>query len=78
VLQHLGKLSYSLYLLHNLAPMAVGWVLPGLWSPAFDHGIGFIARLMVFALASWMLGYASWLWIERPLESVKSRVPTAL
>jgi len=75
VLQHLGKLSYSLYLLHNLAPMAVGWVLPWLWAPWFDHGIGFVARLAVFAAASWLLGYASWRFIERPLESVKARMP---
>ena len=77
VFQHLGKLSYSLYLLHNLAPMAVGWVLPGLWSPGFDHGIGFVARLAVFAAASWLLGYSSWRFIERPLESVKARMPVA-
>ena len=69
-LQHLATISYSLYLLHNLAPLALGWVLPFLWW--IDEPLGTALRIPVFALASWGLAWLSWRWIEQPVERLRS------
>jgi peptidoglycan/LPS O-acetylase OafA/YrhL len=73
-LQHVARISYSLYLLHNLVPLALGWVLPALWW--IDGPPGTALRLAVFALASWGLSWLSWRWIEQPMERLRgSRRP---
>jgi peptidoglycan/LPS O-acetylase OafA/YrhL len=69
-LQHLAKISYSLYLLHNLVPLALGWVLPQLWE--IDGPPGTAIRLLAFALGSWGLAWASWRWIEQPVDRLRS------
>lgn len=67
--RHIAKISYSLYLLHNLAPLALGWVAPGLW--LIDGPAGTATRLAAFALASWGLAWLSWRWIEQPVERLR-------
>lgn len=69
-LQHLAKISYSLYLLHNLVPLGLGWVLPQLWE--MDGPAGTFIRLLAFALGSWGLSWLSWRWIEQPVDRLRS------
>ncbi|RYD47627.1 MAG: acyltransferase, partial [Verrucomicrobiaceae bacterium] len=33
--QHVGRLSFGLYLFHTPVPLLLGWMLPQLWSPFF-------------------------------------------
>lgn len=77
-IQHLGKISYSLYLFHNLSPLLAGKIAWWLWSgPWFEHGFGFAIRISVFALLAWLLGWLSWRYIEVPMQGVKSRLGKA-
>ena len=71
LLQYLGKISYSLFLLHNLAPMLLGHLLPWLWLPWFETGPGLAIRLACFAVAAWALGAASWRWLESPMDRIR-------
>lgn len=65
-LQHLGKISYSFFLLHNFAPVMdwvlcycrLGWTLEG---PAV------VIRLAVLGLVSWGAAWLSWRFLEVPL-----------
>ncbi len=63
--QHLGRLSYGLYLFHTPVPLFLGWVLPWLWHPVFD-GPWLLVRFGVFALVSWGLAWLCWRWLEGP------------
>lgn len=66
VVQHIGKLSYGLYLFHTPVPLLLGWVVPHLWKyPVFDGPL-LIVRLAVFALASWAAAWLCWRWLEGP------------
>jgi peptidoglycan/LPS O-acetylase OafA/YrhL len=73
-LQHIGRLSYGVYLFHNLAPLAAGRILWFLWSPPFDSAAGALLRVGVFAAVTWGLSLASWRWIELPLQGVRGRM----
>lgn len=64
VIQHIGRLSYGLYLFHTPVPLFLGWILPWLWHPSVT-GPWLIARLMVFALTSWGLAYLCWKYLEQ-------------
>ena len=61
--QHIGRLSYGLYLFHTPVPLFLGWVLPWLWHPFFS-GPWVAVRLLVFALTSWGLAYLCWRYLE--------------
>ncbi len=62
-IQHIGKLSYGLYLFHTPVPLFLGYVMPFLWEPFFvDHWQ--IIRLAAFGLTSWGLAYLSWRYLE--------------
>lgn len=65
VAQHLGRLSYGLYLFHTPAPLLLGWLLPQLWLPVFCGPL-LALRLLVFALTSWGLAWLCWRWLEGP------------
>jgi peptidoglycan/LPS O-acetylase OafA/YrhL len=66
MVQHVGRLSYGLYLFHTPVPLMLGWVLPQLWKyPVFDGPL-LIVRLAVFALVSWVAGWLCWRWLEGP------------
>ena len=70
--QHIGRLSFGLYLFHTPAPLFLGWVLPWLWFPFFT-GPWLGVRLVAFALTSWGLAYLCWRYLEKsPLHSQKS------
>ncbi len=71
--QHIGRLSYGLYLFHNAVPLALGKVLPWLWLPVFNGPLLAI-RLLVFALASWGLAWLSWRWLEQPMDRLRAKV----
>mgnify|MGYP002623901933 CR=1 FL=1 len=68
-IQHLAKISYSFYLLHNLVPLALGWVMPFLWK--IDGATGDATRIVAFGLGSWGLSWLSWRWIEKPIERLR-------
>ncbi|NJM37449.1 MAG: hypothetical protein HC845_06050 [Akkermansiaceae bacterium] len=61
--QHIGRLSYGLYLFHTPVPLFLGYVMPFLWGPFFV-GHWEIIRLAVFGLVSWGLAYLSWRYLE--------------
>jgi peptidoglycan/LPS O-acetylase OafA/YrhL len=66
VVQHIGKLSYGLYLFHTPVPLFLGWVLPWLWKyPVFDGPLSGL-RLAVFAIVSWAAAWLCWRWLEGP------------
>lgn len=62
--QHVGKLSYGLYLFHTPVPLFLGWVLPWLWHPFFS-GPWVAARLLVFSMTSWGLAWLCWKYLEQ-------------
>ena len=74
VLQRIGQVSYGIYLFHNLAPMVTGKILPFLWHPVFESGLGALFRVAIFAGVTWLLTLASWRWIEQPLQGVRSKL----
>ena len=63
--QHIGNLSYGLYLFHAMVPLFVGKVLPFLWFPVFEGPL-MAVRLAVFALVSWGVAWLCWRWLEGP------------
>lgn len=63
VAQHIGRVSYGLYLFHTPVPLFLGWVLPQLW---LLEGPLRALRFGVFALVSWGLAWLCWRWIEGP------------
>lgn len=65
VTQHIGRLSYGLYLFHTPVPLFLGLVLPQLWDPVFD-GPMLLLRLAVYALVSWAMAWLCWRWLEGP------------
>lgn len=66
VIQHVGRLSFGLYLFHSSAPLLLGWITPQLWGPFFQ-GPWLALRLLSFAITSWGLAWLCW----RHLESGK-------
>jgi peptidoglycan/LPS O-acetylase OafA/YrhL len=73
VLQRIGQVSYGIYLFHNLAPLVTGKLVWFLWNGTFfEHGIGALLRICIFAAVTWGLALASWRWIELPLQKIRS------
>ncbi len=72
-IQHIGRLSYSLYLFHNFAPV-MDWVLGFCRLTWTFQGPGMLVRLAVLALFSWGMAWLSWRYIEIPLSKLKSRI----
>jgi peptidoglycan/LPS O-acetylase OafA/YrhL len=65
--QHLGTISYSLYLVHPLVMSAVKFVLLRVMPGAHGSWLGVALFTVVSALLSWGLSYLSWLWLEQRL-----------
>lgn len=77
-IQYIGKLSYSLYLYHNLAPLVASRVLPWLWHPPFGQTWGGLASQgMVIVGFTWLLSWLSWRYIEVPTQRAKARLNQA-
>lgn len=74
VILRIGMLSYGIYLYHNLAPLAAGKIFPFLWNGHFDHGPAVAIRIIAYAAITWLLTLASWRWIEKPLQEVRSKM----
>lgn len=72
--QHIGKISYSLYLWHNLVPIALGWVAPFLWHGPFASPLGPLYRFPFFALASWGVAWLAWRTTEQSLERKRAQL----
>jgi peptidoglycan/LPS O-acetylase OafA/YrhL len=65
--QHIGRLSYGLYLFHTTIPLAVGKLMPFLWHPVFEGPL-LAVRLIVFSFASWGAAWLCWRYLEQPLD----------
>ncbi len=74
VLQRIGEISYGIYLFHNLAPLVAGKICWFLWDGSFATGSGALVRIALYAGVTWGLACASWRWIERPLQRVRSKL----
>ncbi len=59
--QHVGRLSFGLYLFHTPVPLFLGFVLPWLW---LLTGPWQALRLGVFGLTSWGLAWLCWRYLE--------------
>ncbi len=66
-IQHIGKISYGLYLFHTSMPLAMGCVLPFLWHPVFDGPL-LAVRLIVLGLGSWGIAWLCWRYLEQPMD----------
>jgi len=73
-IQRIGKLSYGVYLFHNLAPLIAGKLFWFLWADPFRNWGGVILNFIAFAALTWGLALASWRWIELPLQEVRAKV----
>ena len=71
VIQHIAKISYSLYLFHGPMPLLVGYVLPFLWK-ADGNGM-IILRILAYGLFSWAGAWLGWRYLEAPLERMKRK-----
>ena len=71
MVQHVGKLSFGLYLFHTPVPLFLGFICPWLWG-AWFVGYWQILRLVAFALTSWGLAYLCWKYLEsRSLKGIQ-------
>ena len=73
-LLYCGRISYGLYLFHNLAPLIAGKLLWFLWAEPFLHPAVDVLKVAAYAAITWALTLASWRWIETPLQSVRTRI----
>jgi peptidoglycan/LPS O-acetylase OafA/YrhL len=74
--QHVGRLSFGLYLFHTPVPLFLGWVLPWLWFPFFS-GPWLVARLLVFALTSWGIAWLCWRYLEHRPPHANKHAPSS-
>jgi len=63
--QHVGRVSYGLYLFHAPVPLLLGVWASFLWDPVLDGPL-LVVRLAAFALVSWALAWLCWRWLEGP------------
>lgn len=70
--QHVGRLSFGLYLFHTPVPLFLGYVLPWLWHPFFS-GPWLVLRLAAFGLTSWGLAYLCWRYLEAKSPVARNR-----
>ena len=80
IMQHIGKLSFGLYLFHTPAQLLLGNLCPWLWGP-WMVGAWQILQLLAFSLTSWGLAYLCWKYLESkpPLHAPHIReLPAAL
>jgi peptidoglycan/LPS O-acetylase OafA/YrhL len=64
-MQHVGRISYGLYLFHALVPLFLGYILPFLWMEVEGYEPMMLAmRMVVFALVSWGIAWLCWRWLE--------------
>ncbi len=73
-IQRIGRVSYGIYLFHNLAPLVTGKICWFLWNGSFETGIGALFRIAIYAAVTWGLTLASWRWIEQPLQGVRAKL----
>jgi len=74
IIQRIGKVSYGVYLFHNLAPLVAGKIFWFLWGDFFNNEMGEVLRVMAFAGVTWSLAWASWRWIESPLQGIRTKL----
>lgn len=66
VVQHLGRLSYGLYLFHTAVPLMLGWLIPWIWQvPLFPGSLPGL-RIVCFSIVSYAIARLCWRWFEGP------------
>lgn len=77
-LTSVGRISYGIYLIHNITPDLVYWLLD--WS-SLGHETFFVLPLAIqmgiFGITTLALAGMSWLWIEEPFLQWKDRFQAA-
>ena len=63
--QHVGRLSYGLYLFHTPVPLLLGIWASFLWDPVISGPL-LLVRLAAYALVSWLMAGLCWKWLEGP------------
>ena len=66
--QHIGRLSYGLYLFHTTVPLALGKVLPWLWWWKGPPQAVLALQFLAFTLGSWAAAWLCWRFLEQPLD----------
>ncbi|MGL4399211.1 MAG: acyltransferase family protein [Luteolibacter sp.] len=74
--QHVGRLSFGLYLFHTPVPLFLGWVLPWLWFPFFS-GPWLVVRLFAYALTSWGIAWLCWRYLEHRPPHPNKHAPSS-
>lgn len=63
--QHVGRISYGLYLFHAAVPLLLGKIMPFLWMGPAAHEPWMLAvRIVMFGLASWGIACLCWKYLE--------------
>lgn len=70
----LGRISYSLYLLHMIGLHLVVWISKALFEPAWGHAPSFWLAFPVVTLVSAAIAYAGYRWVEVPGQALGTRV----
>lgn len=63
-IQHIGRISYGLYLFHTPMPLFLGRVMPFLWHPSIHEGV----RMIFYFAASWGAAWLCWRYLEQSLD----------
>lgn len=74
--QHVGRLSYGLYLFHTSVPLFLGFILPWMWFPFFSGWL--VLRLAAFTLTSWGLAYLCWRYLETKAAAANNQAAANL
>jgi peptidoglycan/LPS O-acetylase OafA/YrhL len=76
LIQQVGKLSYSLYLYHNLSPLLAPKLFPAFWSPT-PTLVQLAGQGISIVVLTVLLAWLSWRYIESPTQKAKVRLTTA-
>ncbi len=68
--QHMGKISYGLYLVH----LPVGFALTAIWTSLFGAHLHGLTKLVLVFIVSVGLSSLSWRYFEAPLLGLKDRL----
>ncbi|MEO7682789.1 MAG: acyltransferase, partial [Gemmatimonadaceae bacterium] len=71
-LVYLGRISYGIYVYHELVPNAVRWAAPSL---GFSVPIGVWSSFLLHTALTLLISALSWRFFERPINELKRQFP---